>query len=306
MQTTPVTPEQLNASVIAVPPLARDSDLKIDREENAKIIRHIEAGGVSTLLYGGNANFYHIAPSEYADALEIIATESAENTLVVPSVGPAYGTMMDQAKVLQDFDFPTVMVLPMQGLTTDAGVAAGFRKFVEALGKPAVLYIKFEGYLEPETVASLVDEGLVSWIKYAIVRKDTTQDDYLSRLIELVDPRLIVSGIGEQPAIIHLTKFKINGFTSGCVCVRPDLSQKMLTAINSGDLEQAEKIRGIFQPLEDLRNEINPIRVLHGAVAEVRIAQTGPPLPLLSGLDPADAERVQQTAQILLNQTCPS
>lgn len=298
--------EQLNASVIAVPPLARDSDLKIDREENAKIIRHIEAGGVSTLLYGGNANFYHIAPSEYADALEIIATESAENTLVVPSVGPAYGTMMDQAKVLQDFDFPSVMVLPMQGLTTDAGVAAGFRKFVEALGKPAVLYIKFEGYLEPETVASLVDDGLVSWIKYAIVRKDTAQDDYLSRLIELVDPRLIVSGIGEQPAIIHFTKFKINGFTSGCVCVRPDLSQKMLTAINSGDLEQAEKIRGIFQPLEDLRNEINPIRVLHGAVAEVRIAQTGPPLPLLSGLDHADAERVQQTAQILLNQTCPS
>ena len=298
--------EQLNASVIAVPPLARDSDLKIDREENAKIIRHIEAGGVSTLLYGGNANFYHIAPSEYADALEIIATESAESTLVVPSVGPAYGTMMDQAKVLQDFDFPSVMVLPMQGLTTDAGVAAGFRKFVEALGKPAVLYIKFEGYLEPETVASLVDDGLVSWIKYAIVRKDTAQDDYLSRLIELVDPRLIVSGIGEQPAIIHLTKFKINGFTSGCVCVRPDLSQKMLTAINSGDLEQAEKIRGIFQPLEDLRNEINPIRVLHGAVAEVRIAQTGPPLPLLSGLDHADAERVQQTAQILLNQTCPS
>ena len=298
--------EQLNATVIAVPPLARDSDLKIDREENAKIIRHIEAGGVSTLLYGGNANFYHIAPSEYADALEIIATESAENTLVVPSVGPTYGTMMDQAKVLQDFDFPSVMVLPMQGLTTDAGVAAGFRKFVEALGKPAVLYIKFEGYLEPETVASLVDDGLVSWIKYAIVRKDTAQDDYLSRLIELVDPRLIVSGIGEQPAIIHFTKFKINGFTSGCVCVRPDLSQKMLTAINSGDLEQAEKIRRIFQPLEDLRNEINPIRVLHGAVAEVRIAQTGPPLPLLSGLDHADAERVQQTAQILLNQTCPS
>jgi dihydrodipicolinate synthase/N-acetylneuraminate lyase len=298
--------EQLNASVIAVPPLARDSDLKIDREENAKIIRHIEAGGVSTLLYGGNANFYHIAPSEYADALEIIATESAESTLVVPSVGPAYGTMMDQAKVLQDFDFPSVMVLPMQGLTTDDGVAAGFRKFVEALGKPAVLYIKFEGYLEPETVASLVDDGLVSWIKYAIVRKDTAQDDYLSRLIELVDPRLIVSGIGEQPAIIHFTKFKINGFTSGCVCVRPDLSQKMLTAINSGDLEQAEKIRRIFQPLEDLRNEINPIRVLHGAVAEVRIAQTGPPLPLLSGLDHADAERVQQTAQILLDQTCPS
>jgi dihydrodipicolinate synthase/N-acetylneuraminate lyase len=299
MQTTPVTPEQLNSSVIAVPPLARDGDLKINPEENAKIIRHIEAGGVSTLLYGGNANFYHIAMSEYAAALEMLASVSAENTLVVPSVGPAYGTMMDQATVLADFDYPTVMVLPMQGLTTDAGVASGFRKFVEAYGKPAVLYIKFEGYLEPETVAQLVDEGLVSWIKYAIVREDPAEDDYLARLIELVDPRLIVSGIGEQPAITHLTKFKINGFTSGCVCVRPDLSQKMLRAVNSGDLETAEMIRGIFKSLEDLRNEINPIRVLHEAVSLAGIAETGPALPLLSGLDEADAPRVGEAVKSL-------
>jgi len=305
MQTSPVTPEQLNASVIAVPPLARDSELKLNREENTKVIRHLEAGGVSTLLYGGNANFYHIAPSEYAEALDIITTESAEKTLVVPSVGPAYGTMMDQTTILRDFDFPTVMVLPMQGLTTDAGVANGFRKFVEALGKPAVLYLKFEGYLEPETVASLVNEGLVSWIKYAIVRKDPAQDDYLSRLLELVDPRLLVSGIGEQPAITHLTKFKINGFTSGCVCVRPDLSQAMLTAINKGNLDLAEKIRTLFQTLEDLRNEINPIRVLHQAVSLTEIANTGPILPLLSPLDSADTERVQQAAQALLSQPRP-
>jgi len=300
MQTSPVTPEQLNSSIIAVPPLARDANLKINRKENGKIIRHIEAGGVSSLLYGGNANFYHIAPSEYAEALEVISTECGDDTLIVPSIGPTYGVMMDQMTTLRDFDFPTVMVLPMQGLTTDAGVAAGFRKFVEALGKPAVLYIKFEGYLEPETVAELVNDGLVSWIKYAIVREDPAQDDYLSRLIGLVDPRLIVSGIGEQPAITHLTKFQINGFTSGCVCVRPDLSQKMLTAINSGNLDLAEDIRGIFRPLEDLRNEINPIRVLHEAVAAAGIGQTGPALPLLSSLEPNDTSRVGECARKLL------
>jgi len=189
------------------------------------------------------------------------------------------------------------------GLITDAGVATGFRKFVEALGKPAVLYIKFEGYLQPETVATLVNDGLVSWIKYAIVREDPAQDDYLSRLIEVVDPRLIVSGIGEQPAITHLTKFQINGFTSGCVCLRPDLSQSMLTAINAGDLERAENIRAIFKPLEDLRNEINPIRVLHQAVALAGIANTGPILPLLSPLGTTEARRVQQAAQTLLSQS---
>jgi len=299
MQTTPVTSEQLNSSVIAVPPLARDANFAINREENGKIIRHIEAGGVSTFLYGGNANFYHIAPSEYAGALEIISSEAADNTLIIPSVGPAYGTMMDQTSILKDFDFPTVMVLPMQGLTTDAGVAAGFRKFVEALGKPAVLYIKFEGYLEPETVASLIDDGLVSWIKYAIVRDDPAEDDYLSRLVDLVDPRLIVSGIGEQPAITHLSIFKINGFTSGCVCVRPDLSQTMLGAINNDNLDLAEDIRQQFKPLEDLRNEINPIRVLHEAVSLAGIGETGPHLPLLSGLSDSQAERVKQAALTL-------
>jgi dihydrodipicolinate synthase/N-acetylneuraminate lyase len=301
MQISPVTPEQLNSSVIAVPPLARDAELKINREENGKIIRHIEAGGISTLLYGGNANFYHIAPSEYAEALEIISTESAENTLIVPSVGPAYGTMMDQIATLRNFNFPTVMILPMQGLTTDAGVATGFRKFVETLGKPAVLYIKFEGYLEPETVAQLVNDGLVSWIKYAIVRDDPAKDDYLSRLVEVVDPRLIVSGIGEQPAITHLTRFQINGFTSGCVCIRPDLSQKMLYAINNGQLDIAEIIRKTFKSLENLRNEINPIRVLHEAVASTKIGKTGPTLPLMSPLDPSDAARVKTCAEELSN-----
>ena len=299
MQTSPVTPEQLNCSVIAVPPLARDAELKINREENGKIIRHIEAGGVATLLYGGNANFYHIAPSEYAEALEIISTESADNTLIVPSVGPAYGTMMDQITTLRNFNFPTVMVLPMQGLTTDTGVANGFRKFVETLGQPAVLYIKFEGYLEPETVAQLVNEGLVSWIKYAIVRDDPAKDDYLSRLVEVFDPRLIVSGIGEQPAITHLTRFQINGFTSGCVCIRPDLSQKMLAAINNGQLDIAETIRKTFHPLENLRNEINPIRVLHEAVASTSIGMTGPALPLMSSLDSSDAVRVKKCAEEL-------
>jgi dihydrodipicolinate synthase/N-acetylneuraminate lyase len=209
--------------------------------------------------------------------------------------------MMDQIATLRNFDFPTVMILPMQGLTTDAGVAAGFRKFVETLGKPAVLYIKFEGYLEPETVAQLVNDGLVSWIKYAIVRDDPAKDDYLSRLVEVVDPRLIVSGIGEQPAITHLTRFQINGFTSGCVCIRPDLSQKMLYAINNGQLDIAEIIRKTFKSLENLRNEINPIRVLHEAVASTKIGNTGPTLPLMSPLDPSDAARVKTCAEELSN-----
>ena len=303
MYTGTISHSLLTGSVVAVPPMARDSNGVVDGNENAKIIRHIESGGVSTLLYGGNANFYHIHPSEYEDVLEMLTTLPADSTWIVPSAGPAYGVMMEQAKVLSQTDFPTVMVLPHQGITSTEGVETGFRHFVEAFGKPSVLYIKHEGYTEPESVAKLVNDGLVSWIKYAIVRDDPKQDPFLSRLVDLVDPKIIISGIGEQPAIVHQQDFGVAGFTSGCVCVNPALSQKMLLALLDGDLETAESIRQIFSPLEDLRNGINPIRVLHEAVTEAGIANTGPHLPLLSAVTDEQRGKIKVAATELLGRS---
>src|SRR5688572_13255365 len=101
MQTRPVTPEDLARSVIAVPPMARDREMRFDRAENGRIIRHIEAGGVNILLYGSNANFYHTAPSEYESILGELAGLAAADTLVIPSAGPSYGVMMDQAAIVK-------------------------------------------------------------------------------------------------------------------------------------------------------------------------------------------------------------
>ncbi len=300
MQTRPVTPSDLARSVIAVPPLARDADLKFHRTENEKIIRHIEAGGVDILLYGGNANFYHLAPSEYESILDELADLAAPETLVIPSAGPAYGVMMDQADLLKSTAFPTVMVLPHQGLTTSEGVVKGLSRFAEKIGRPIVLYIKYGDYIAVEGAKELVDAGLVSWIKYAIVRENPADDPYLARLVDAVDPKIIVSGIGEQPVIDHLVGFKVNGFTAGCVCVRPDLSDRLLKAVQAGDLELARKIQALFKPLEDLRNGINPVRVLHEAVRLAGIADTGPALPLLSGLTPEQEAQVEEAAKALL------
>ena len=302
MNNAPITPEVLANSVIAVPPLARDANLKVCPIENAKIMRHLEAGGVRTLLYGGNAMFYHIGLGEYAETLAMLQEHAGGDTTVVPSVGPAYGTSMDQAAILRDFDFPTAMVLPARDIATPAGCATGIRKLAEAYGKPIVLYIKFEGYLEPEDAKSLVEDGIVNWIKYAIVREDPGQDDYLSKLVDCVDRSIIVSGIGEQPAITHINRFGVQSFTSGCVCVAPGLSMKMLQALKAGNLEGAESIRQTFKPLEDLRNNINPIRVLHSAVAEAGIAETGPILPLLDEVNDSDRLKIAAAARELLAQ----
>ncbi|MEO1618746.1 MAG: dihydrodipicolinate synthase family protein, partial [Planctomycetota bacterium] len=108
-----------------------------------------------------------------------------------------------------------------------------------------------------------------------------------------------VSGIGEQPAIVHLRDFGITGFTSGCVCVAPRKSMAMLRAIQSGDFDAAESIRQFFEPLEDLRNEYSPIRVLHHAVEQAGIAKTGPLQPMLSDLQATLVERIGSAARLL-------
>jgi len=297
---TSLSTVRLSESVLAVPPLARKGDYSLAEAENVKIIRHIEAGGIGTLLYGGNANFYHLPPGEFEQTIAFLGQSAAAPTLVIPSVGPAYGLMMDQAKALRRTRFPTAMVLPQQGITNADGVETGIRNFVNAAGIPALLYIKNDGYIEPENVKRLADAKLISGIKYATVRENPADDSYLRRLVELVDPSIVISGIGEQPAIIHVRDFGLSGFTSGCICVAPGLSRRMLMAIRKKDWTEAQRIQGIFRPLEDLRNAINPIRVLHEAVRLAGIAETGPLLPLMSNLPEAHFQKVAAAARDLL------
>lgn len=275
----------LSSSVIAVPPLCRNNDYSINVEENRKLIKYLEIGGVRTLLYGGNANLYNIAISEYSELLEMLQSECGDQTIVIPSVGPFFGNITDQAAILKGSSFPTVMILPTLFPAKPEGVARAVRCFVERSGIKAVLYIKDESYIPPQVVSELVQDGIISWIKYAVVREETSEDDYLRELLNLVDPKMVVSGIGEQPAIIHLRDFGISGFTSGCVCIAPSKSMQMLAAIKANDFESAESIRASFETLENLRNAHGPIPVLHHAVALADIAQTGAHLPLMSDLD---------------------
>jgi dihydrodipicolinate synthase/N-acetylneuraminate lyase len=296
---TSLTVDRLGSSVLAVPPLCRNRDYSLNAAENGRLVQHIEAGGIRTLLYGGNANFYHLPLAEYEATLSMLEMVAGADTLVIPSAGPAYGLSIDQAKILRRFKFPTVMVLPQVGITTDDGVEEGIRRFVDAAGVKALLYVKNDGYIEVENVGRLADSGVISGIKYATVRTDPAKDDYLRRLVERVDKRMIISGIGEQPAIVHLHDFGLGGFTSGCVCVAPALSVAMRKALREKRWDEAERIRGVFKPLEDLRNAINPIRVLHEAVRLAGIAETGPLLPLLSNVDEKEWPRIAAAAKAL-------
>ena len=129
------------------------------------------------------------------------------------------------------------------------------------------------------------------------MRDDPAKDDYLKEVLDVFPADRIVSGIGEQPAIIHLRDFGVGGFTSGCVCIAPEKSMQMMRAIHAGDFDAAEAIREWFCPLEDLRNGINPIKVLHRAVELAAIADTGPIQPMLSDVTSEDVAGIREALQ---------
>ncbi|MET3228951.1 UNVERIFIED_ORG: dihydrodipicolinate synthase/N-acetylneuraminate lyase [Burkholderia sp. 1263] len=300
MNESPILDSEFAASVMAVPPLARRADYALDPAANLALIRHIEAGGVRTLLYGGNANLYHVAVSEYRDLLDLLADAASPSTRVIPAIGPDYGKMLDQARILAQSRYRTAMVLPLGGFTTSEGVEAGLTRIVDTAGIPLTLYIKSEDYVEVDTLARLVDRGTLLAVKYAIVRADPANDPYLRRLLQQVPAAKVVSGMGERPALVHVREFGLAAWTTGSGCIAPRMVTALLHAVKSGDRDTAQRLHDAFLPLETLRDDISLIRVLHDAVTFSKIADMGPILPLLSSTPPEHHAKIEHAARELL------
>jgi dihydrodipicolinate synthase/N-acetylneuraminate lyase len=298
MNTSPLLVEEFATSVLAVPPLARRADLSLDPAQNQRLIRHIEAGGHRILLYGGNANLYHCGLPDYAQMLDLLAAGTLDSTRVIPAVGPDFGRLMEQARLLRGTGYRTAMVLPMQGFTSPEGMADGIRRFVDAAGIPVTLYLKSEQTIDIARIGTLVDEGSILVIKYAVVREDPARDAYLEALVQRIGAARIVSGMGERPAPVHMARFGVASFTTGCGCIAPRACMQLLRALQRGDGAMAEKIHARFMPLENLRESISLIRVLHDAVTLSGVADMGAQLPLLSA---SPAERMDEIRTLALD-----
>ena len=297
MNLQPVSPELFARSVVALPPLARDQNLELSVAENQRLVRALEADGIRVLLYGTNALLQHLRPGEYAPLLAMLQDIAGPDTTVIPSIGPSHGLMTEQVEILRDTGFPTVHLLP----PTDSVTAAGFERAVgelaARLGKPVVLSVTESGVLTPPIVRRLVAAGLISFLLYEGTPEDPADDPLLRELVETVDPKIVISGSGEQLAIVHLREFGLGGFASACACVAPRLAQCLLHAIESGEWSEAEEIRGIFRPLEALRRKHQPVSVLHEALTFARIAEMGPPPPLLTPVNERYLSRIREAAQ---------
>ena len=293
--------------VFAVPPLARRNDTarSIDFVENERIVKHIAHGGITRLIYGGNAFLYHIQRAELEALLEWLGGLTDE-MWVIPSIGPTYGRAMEQAAILRKHRFNTAMILPCAEPRDAAGLERGYREIAAAAGAQLIVYLKDETNFGSDkeagldAVARLVDDGVCIGIKYAIVREDPLHDAYLEALLASIDRRYVISGIGERPAVVHLRDWTLPGFTTGSGCIAPRMSQTLFEACACEDFQAASDVRERFLPLEDVRDAWGPARVLHHATELAAIAKTGPIAPYVSPLNDEQLQKLAPVAQTLL------
>ena len=306
MKTTPVRRDDLRG-VFPVPPLARKPTpaRTIDFEQNDRLVSHMAKGGLTRFLYGGNAFLYHVTLAEYEQLLDWLSGFADEHW-PIPSVGPSFGRALDQAVLLRRHRFPCVMALPCSDPRDAAGLETGLREIADAAGLALIVYLKDESGFGADkeagldAVARLVDDKVCVGIKYAVVRNDTREDAYLHGLLRRVGPGVVISGIGERPAVVHLRDFGLPGFTTGSGCVAPASSQELFDACARGDFDRAERVREHFIPLEDKRDAAGPARVLHAAVELAGVAQTGPIPPFVTPLDATARAQLAPIAQELL------
>ena len=297
----PVTLPDL-AGVFAVPPLARRGDARrsLNFDASECVARHIEAGGITRYLYGGNAFLYHVTLDEYEALLDWLAG-FGNTRWPIPSVGPSFGRAIDQARLLKRHAFRAAMVLPCNDPRDARGMETGLREIAQAAGMPLILYLKsddgFGGDKEAglDAVARLIDDGTAVAIKYAVVLDDPRRDPYLEGLLRRVDRQRVISGMGERPAVVHLRDFALPGLTTGSGCIASRTTSALFDACTRRDWAGAEQLRSLFMPLEDLRDAWGPARVLHHATELAGIAPTGPIPPYVSALA---AKHLQELAPI--------
>ena len=292
--------------LFAVPPLPRrtTADRAIDFDAAETIAAHIAAGGITRLLYGGNAFLYHASLAEFEELAGWLAAMPATR-VPIPSIGPSFGHALEQARLLRRHRFPAVMMLPCGDPRDAGGLEAGYREIADAAGMPLILYLKSEDAFGRDrnagldAIGRLIEDGVAVAIKYAVVLPDPAKDPYLDGLLWRVDRSTIISGMGERPAIVHLKDFRLAGMTTGSGCIAPQRCREFFNACRAADWGRAEDLRAVFMPLEDLRDEWGPARVLHHATELCGIACTGPIPPYVSSLDATRLERLKPVAEEL-------
>jgi 4-hydroxy-tetrahydrodipicolinate synthase len=280
------------ADVLVVAITPRKPDRSIDTDGIRRNVHHLIENGVRYIMPEcGTGLVYDATLEEYETVVGTFIDAAGDAAFVVPGIGPGYGRSLEMGTIARSLGASGVMIMPIVGPGSAAGVLEGIGSIVDDVRLPVVIYQRRVDIMPADIVVSLCEKEGVVGLKYSV------DDIGLFKEINdrVGDQAAMACGMAEEPSVAYLQAGAV-GFSSGMANFVPRLSLELLRSFKAGDVAEAERIRIAMVPFEDFRGERGArysSSALHAAMDASGLAG-GPVIPFAEDVVDKDLPRVRE------------
>lgn len=244
---------------------------------------------------GNTGEFYTLTINEAKEVTEKVVALAGGRATIMAGVGYSADTAIELGKAAQEAGADCIMIhQPIQPYITSRGAATYFKKIIEALDIPSVIYFK-DPNLSDEVLIELSSLEKLVGVKYAI--NDLPRFTKLVQEVPKEHNIAWICGTAEKWAPFFYNA-GATGFTSGLVNIYPKKSLELLKALQEGDQETVWNVWKEVLPFEDLRakyNNGNNVVVIKEAMEQVGLTAGVTREPV----DPLDEKDKSEVAALL-------
>ncbi|MGF9712791.1 MULTISPECIES: dihydrodipicolinate synthase family protein [Paenibacillus] len=224
---------------------------QIDWEGLEANIEFLMANGTEVIVPCGNTGeFYALTLEEAKAVMKRVIDTVNKRAIVMAGIGYAADTAVELGRYAQEAGADCVMIhQPVHPYITTPGAVSYYRKVIESLDIPSVLYFK-DAHLSDDILLELAPLDKCVGVKYAI--NDLPRFTRTVRQVSAKHHVTWICGTAEKWAP-YFYNAGAKGFTSGLINVHPDLSKGMLKALQTHDWETVWKLWEEALPFENLR-----------------------------------------------------
>jgi len=233
----------------------RGEQREIDWDALEQNIRFLLDNGVKVIVPCGNTSeFFSLTLEEAKQEIERVVRWVDGRAVVIAGIGYGVETAVELGRHAQRAGADAVMIhQPIQPYITEKGAVAYYRKIMEALDIPSVVYFK-DPNLSDDILKELAPVEQFIAVKYAI--NDLPRFARVVREIPKEHGITWICGTAEKWAPFFWHAGAV-GFTSGLVNVHPEFSLGMLRALQQNDTDTVWNLWKQILPFEDLRAKYN-------------------------------------------------
>lgn len=287
-----------NVLVVAITP--RRNDFKVDLQGAYKNVRYLVERGVDFIMPAcGTGLVYDMCLEDYEAVVGTFVDAAGDEAWVVPGIGPGFGRSLEMGRIGQSLGVAGVMIMPIVGPASADGVFNGLKEIAKAVQMPTILYQRRLDIMPVSSVIRLCEMDNIVGLKYAV--EDTEAFEAIAD--KAGDRAAMICGMAEDPCITYMERGAV-GFSSGMANFVPRMSLALLRTFVSGDTVEAERLRALMVPFEDLRGERGArysTSALHAAMDVAGLAG-GPVIPFAADVTVEDLPRLHSMVERLMGE----